>query len=287
MKRTTSSGRTKHPGSLRKRIAPLQAGLLLLIIGCVSTASAAAIGGVSQGYDTSQTNLSPGTLMGLSNDKNSAEPATAGQAYELLGLVADKPLLALNDGTHQVQIVVSGTSEALVSDLNGSIKAGDRVTASPIKGVGMKATDAGQIVGTAQGSLEDSKTTSETVTDKQGKTKTIEVGTVPVQVSVSYYSGQSQNSLENVLPPFILHTANGVAGQQVSPIRVLIGLVAMLFGFVVVANMLQAAIRSGIIAIGRNPLAKTALQRELIDVCFTALGVLLLTTAVVYVVLKI
>jgi len=287
MTRTTIIGRTKPPGILRRRMAALQTGVLLLVVGLVTTASAAAIGGVSQGYNTTSDNLAPGTLMGLSNDKNSAEPATAGQAYELLGLVADKPLLALNDGNHQVQIVVSGTSTALVSDLNGDIKAGDRITASPIKGVGMKATEAGQIVGTAQGNLAESQTASETVTDKQGKSKTIKVGTIPVQVSVSYYSGESQNSLQNVLPPFVIHAANGVAGQQVSPVRVLIGLLAMLFGFVVVANMLQAAIRSGIIAIGRNPLAKTALQRELVDVCFTALGVLLLTTAVVYVVLKI
>ena len=67
----------------------------------------------------------------------------------------------------------------------------------------------------------------------------------------------------------------------------LIALLVLVFGFVIVANMLQAAIRSGIIAVGRNPLAKTALRRELVDVCLTALGVLAIAAIVVYIVLKI
>jgi len=228
-------------------------------------------------------------VMGLSNDKNVAVPASSGHSYQLLGLVADKPLIALNDGSHQAQIVISGTSNALVSSINGTVKAGDKITASPIQGVGMKATDAGQIVGTAQSDLSSKKATSETITDKSGKKQTIEVGLVSLQVSVSYYAGSSssQSALASVLPPFLLHIANGISGNTVSPLRVLIALLILVFGFVIVANMLQAAVRSGLIAVGRNPLAKKALRRELIDVCLTGLGILVLVAIVVYIVLKI
>ena len=254
---------------------------------CMPAMSVAANTGVSQGYTTTETNLAAGTIMGLSPNTNTAAPATSGKNYQLLGLVADAPLIALNDGSHQVQIVVSGSAKALVSDINGEVKAGDKITSSPIVGVGMKATDAGQIVGIAQGDLAKSTTSSETITDKTGKSQTVHIGAVALQVSVSYYAGSSdQSALSSVLPPFILHTANGIAGQQVSPVRVLISLIALVFGFAIVGNMLQSAIRSNIIATGRNPLAKQALRRELVDISITALGILLLTTLTTYLVIK-
>ena len=211
--------RDYYPKTMTKlrRFIPVS---FLVVFLLLPAAAAFANSGVSQGYTTTETNLVAGTIMGLSSDKNVAEPASSGHNYQLLGLVADKPLLALNDGSHQVQIVISGTSKALVSDINGRIKAGDKVTASPVSGVGMKATDAGQIVGTAQTGLSDSSATSQTVTDKNGKTQTIKVGLVPLQVSVSYFAGSSnQGTLASVLPPFILHLATGIAGNQVSPLQ--------------------------------------------------------------------
>jgi len=259
--------------------------ILVLTICWLTLGSAAANSGISQGYTTTETNLTPGTLMGLS-DNNTATPATSGRSYQLLGLVANAPLLALNDGNHQVQIIINGTAVALVSDINGTVKAGDRITASPVRGVGMKATEAGQIVGTAQTPLSKNELRTQTITDKNGKAQTIKLGYVTLQVSVSYFTGVEQGGLANVLPPFIMRTATNLAGQQVSPLRVLVALLVLIFGFVIVGVMLQAAIRSTITAMGRNPLAKRSLFRELMDVSLTALGVLIVTTLVVYMVIK-
>jgi hypothetical protein len=244
--------------------------------------------GVSQGFTTDQTNLVAGTLMGLSPNTHSAEPALNTRSYQLLGLVADQPLIALSDGSKEVQITISGPARALVSDINGDIKTGDKITASPISGIGMKTIDAGQIVGTAQADLSSVSTTDRTITDKSGKSQIIKIGSIPLQVSVGYYAGlQDQGKLASALPPFILTFANNIAGQQVSALRVLISLIAFIFGFVIVANMLQSAIRSNIISVGRNPLAKTALRRELVDVLTTALVILLLTVVIVYLILRI
>ena len=225
--------------------------------------------------------------MGLKpNTKDIVVPAVSAQRYQLLGIVADQPLIALNDGSSQVQIVVSGSTEALVSTINGPIEAGDKITASPISGVGMKATDSGQIVGTAQTGLSGNATT-QTVTDKSGKKHTVKVGTVTLQVSVGYYAGQiDQGKLASVLPPGLLSAANNIAGQEVSALRVLIGLLALIIGFIIVANMLQASIRGSMTAMGRNPLAKQAIRRDLIDICLTALGILVLTIIIVYLVIK-
>jgi hypothetical protein len=267
----------------------LLAAACLLSVGLwLTPALAAANGGVSQGFSTSSSNLTPGTIMGLKpGSKQTVVPAVSNQKYQLLGVVAGEPLIALSDGQNQVQINVSGPAEALVSDINGTIKTGDKIAASPITGVGMKATDAGQIVGIAQADLSASHPSQQTVTDKQGKSHTLEVGTIPIQVSVGYYAGaQNQGKLAAILPPSLLTLANNVAGEQVSALRVLISLFALVLGFIIAANMLQAGIRSGMVALGRNPLAKKALRRELLDICATAIGILVLTAIVMYLVLK-
>lgn len=269
-----------------KRTAGLAIGLFVLVSSLPVPAWASS--GVSQGFTTTEKNLVAGTVMGLKPGSNdTVVPAVSTQHYQLLGVVASQPLVALSNGSNQVQIVVSGPTEALVSTINGAIKAGDKITASPIKGVGMKATDSGQVVGTAQTDLTASSATKQTVTDKTGQRKTIEVGTIPLQVSVGYYAGeQDQSKLAAILPPFLLSAAGAIAGQEISALRVLISLVALLIGFAIAANMLQAGIRAGVTALGRNPLAKKSIRRELTDVCLTALGVLVLTLIVVYLILK-
>lgn len=264
-------------------------GAVLLSTLVLGGAVAYASSGVSQGYTTKTKNVEPGSIMGLSPNTNTAEPADSGQSYQLLGLVADKPLIALSDGTNQVQVVISGPANALVSDLNGEIKAGDKIASSPIVGVGMKATDPGQVVGSAQTDFSKIKTVPETITDKSGAKHTVHVGSMQLQVNVSYFAGESasQSALGSIMPPFVLQAANAIAGEPVSPIRVLIGLLALLLGFAIAGIMLQAAVRAGMVSIGRNPLAKKAVRRQLIDVSITAVAIMAVTAVVIYLVLKI
>lgn len=261
---------------------------VLLTSGLLPASAWATSGGVSQGFTTNETDLATGTLMGLKPDDHEiVEQAVASHTDHLVGVVADRSLIELSDGSKQVQITISGVTEALVSNINGTVNIGDKITASPISGIGMKATDGGQVVGTAQGNLNDAQTTKHTITDKTGKTQTISIGLVPLQVSVGYYSGeQSQGKIAAFLPPSILALANSISGQPVSPLRVLIGLLALVFGFIIIVNMLQSGIRANIISVGRNPLAKKALRRELLDICTTAIGILILTLVIVYIVLK-
>jgi F0F1-type ATP synthase membrane subunit c/vacuolar-type H+-ATPase subunit K len=276
----------KRRGLLAKSM--LVVSLVSLLVPLFTTVASAS-SGVSQGYTTKTPDLVAGSMMGLSPNTNTAEPATSDGSYQLLGLVADKPLIALSDGRNQVQIVISGPAYALVSDLNGTIKAGDKIASSPIVGVGMKATEPGQVVGSAQTDFSKIKTVEQTITDKSGKKHTTRIGSMQLQVNVSYFAGvsASQSALGSIMPPFFLQAANAIAGEPVSPLRVLIGMLALLFGFVISGIMLQSAVRSGMVSIGRNPLAKKAVRRQLFDVMLTALGVLIVTAIVMYFVLKI
>jgi len=261
-----------------------------LLAACFAVAvPASADNTVSQGFTTSRGDLASGTVMGLQpGGKRIVLPAISNKHYQLLGVVANKPLIALSDGNNQVQIVVSGTTYTLVSDINGPVRAGDKITSSPIGGVGMKAIDAGQVVGTAQEDLAATPTTTRSITDKKGKQHTVKLGTIPLQVAVGDYAGvQNDSKLNGILPPAFVTFARSIGGENVSPLRVLLGLIALIIGFIVVGTMLQAGVRSSIISMGRNPLAKKTIWQALTDVSLTALGVLALTFVAVYLVLKV
>jgi hypothetical protein len=273
--------------------APLQRiwwfGGIFVVLQClvVSTICSAA-GAISQGYTTRSDNISRGALVSLvSNSTTTVEPATSSNAANLVGVAADKPLIELSgSGEGSTQVVVGGSTEVLVSDVNGSVKAGDKIAASPIGGIGMKASEAAQIVGTAQVSIDSAKTVEQSITAKDGTKQTIKVGLLSVAVNVTYYSASmSKGTISSFVPPFLQSIANSVVGREVSPLRVLLGAIVLLLGFIAVIVMIQTSIRNGLISLGRNPLAQKAVRRGLIDIIVAAIGLLVLMAVIVYVVL--
>lgn len=247
--------------------------------------AASAQGAISEGFKTNDPNLAVASLVVLqTNSQSTVQAATSDKSSQLLGIVAERPLVALGDDTSQAQIVTNGLTPALVSDVNGAIRVGDKITASPIEGVGMKALSSTQVVGTAESVLNTSGATTRSLTDKSGHKQTVHIGTVLVQVNVSYYA-TTQDRLSSLVPTFLLNFGSTIAGKDVSPLRVLIGFLCLIIGFVIAAIVLQAAVRSGIISIGRNPLAHSALRQSLIDVLVTCVGLLLVTIILFYLIL--
>lgn len=246
----------------------------------------ATTGAISQQYQTNVTGITAGELLSLSAAGSSTvEPAnSATNVSRLIGVAADKPLLELSGkGASSVQVVVGGSSSALVSDINGPVKVGDKITASPVSGVGMKASNSTEVVGIAQANLDSVSTVKRSVAGTNGKDVTIKIGLLPIAVTVEYYSVSSASgTASSFVPPFLQSLANQLTGKQVSPLRVLFGAALLIMGFAAVTFMLYVAIRSGIISIGRNPLAERALRKGLVDVIIAALGVLTATAVVVY-----
>lgn len=245
-------------------------------------------GAIAQTYETNSTNLGLGSLVSLTPvGSNSVGPAFSSNASNLVGIAAEKPTLELSKGdSSSVQVVVNGSTEALVSDVNGPVVAGDKITASPISGVGMKATAATEIVGTALKNLSDVKTVNENVTASSGKSVTIRVGLLPVAVTVVYFANEAPNgNVSSFVPPFLQSVAYAITGKAVSPLRILIGTLLLLLGFVTVAVILYGGVRSHIISIGRNPLAQRALHRGLADVLIAGFGILILTGVISYAIL--
>ncbi len=106
---------------------------------------------------------------------NSQNVIKSSQAYQntLLGIISTAPGMTLN--TNQVNgkpLALAGRVPVKVNLENGVIKTGDPITSSSIAGVGMKATQAGRVIGIA---LEDYSASSQ--------------GSITVFVNPSWYTG--------------------------------------------------------------------------------------------------
>ena len=242
---------------------------------------------ISQGF-TSQDELAVGSLVSLTEDatNGTVQAANSSNGDRLVGAMSKQSLLELSGGAKEVQVVIGGSSYALVSDINGEVKRGDKIAPSPLSGIGMKATESTQVLGTAEEDFADAKQVStQEVKDKNGSSRSVKVGLVMTQVNVAYYQKPDENS--TLLPSFLQKFANQVVGHQVSPIRVLIALILLIASFGGIAVLLYSSVSSSIISIGRNPLSADAVHKGIFEVAALAIGILLLTLIALYLVLVI
>lgn len=257
--------------------------LAFLVIFSNSLLNAQGAAAIAQGFQTAETNLTPGALMSLkAGSNNSVELANTDRVQRLVGVIGNDSLVELSKAEDTTLVVTSGVTMTLVSDANGAINSGDKITASPIDGIGMKATNSVLVVGTAQASLSSATTQKRTVTKTDGTQTQINIGLIPVQVNVTYYLEPSQNTF---LPPFLQDFANAVSGKEVSPVRVIIAALILLLAFLSIAVLLYSTVKSSIISIGRNPLSEKAVRKGIFQIGFTVLGILLLTLITIYLIL--
>ncbi|HSX33895.1 MAG TPA: hypothetical protein VLF91_06185 [Candidatus Saccharimonadales bacterium] len=268
---------------LRLRFTALGVSALMLIL-FVSSLSAQGVSSIAQGFQTSDSNIVAGALVSLTTGTpNTVELSTEEKVNQLLGVAGSKSLIELSGGNGSVQVVTSGVTNVLVSDINGTIKVGDRITPSPVAGVGMRANFSALVIGTAQANLSGVKTRAQTITDTKGKQQTIHIGAIPVQVDKVFYLANGDQP--SFLPSSIQTFANSIAGHEVSAVRVLIVGILITLLFVVVTVLLYSTVKSSIISIGRNPLSENAVHKSLLEVGVTIIGVLVCTIVVVYLIL--
>lgn len=261
----------------------------LVFVGFVSVPASAAddTAAISQGYKT-EGEVTPGTIVSFTDKSKTGAVAAANidSADRLVGVVARNPLVELSGGALQTQVVINGTVLVLVSTINGAVSYGDKIAASPISGVGMKATESGLVLGTvAKDFSEAQQITERKVRDRKGNMQTVKIGLLPVQVNISYYRAPDDD--QTILPAFLQQFVNAVAGRPVGLIRALIALALLVTGFGAAAVLIYASVRSSIISIGRNPLSAPAVHRSLFEVGAMSGGILLVMVIAVYLVLAI
>lgn len=254
------------------------------LLALVPPLGAQGVSSIAQGFQTTESNIVEGALVSLKSDTpNSIELANPERTNQLIGVVGTNPLIELSDDANSVQVVTSGVTQTLVSNINGNVQPGDKITASPIAGVGMRATQTGVVVGTAQANLEEMATSERTITDKEGKQQTVKIGLVPVQVDTVFFAGVSNGS--SFVPGVLQDLANSIAGRQVSALRIMLASLLLILLLVSVVVLIYSSVRSSIISIGRNPLSENAVHKSLLQVGLTTVGLLAFTVILVYLIL--
>ena len=260
------------------------------LVAVLFVAQFAAAQTVTQGYG-SDVVLQRGMIVGLKKDDlRKVEPINNDQFDRLHGVVigANESAVLLGNDNEKVYVASGGRFTVLVSDQSGDIKPGDYVTISSVSGIGMKAGDydpvilgraleefkggdSGTLVGTAK------------VKDTNGKEQQIRIGRIVVDVSIG------KNPLlknDNNLPDALRRASEMIAGKSVSPIRVYLSLVILTVAALISGSLIYSAVRSSLIAIGRNPLSKKSIIRGLFQVVIIGLMVFLSGIFGVYLLLR-
>lgn len=241
---------------------------------------------IAQGFKTRQEVGRGGLVSIVPNSDRTVEIATQAHPERLIGIVTDNPLVAISGGETEVQVVTNGLAHALVSDINGEVKRGDHIVVSAIEGVGGKAVVGSRVIGVAHGDFSEAQQVKEhQLTDTTGVKRTVKIGLLLVNVSPTYYEPPTnENSL---VPGFLQHFANSIAGRQVVPLRIFISVVIFLAGIVAIGVLFYSSVRYSITAIGRNPLSATAVHKGLVEVAMIGGMILLVTLITVYLILVI
>jgi hypothetical protein len=233
---------------------------------------------ISQSYISSDS-LVPGTIVGLKkNSSDTVEPASSTTSAYILGVIIDNSgsqLSISSNKSNQVHVATSGVEPILVSDINGSIGVGDPITSSPIKGVGMKATDNVKIVGVAQEAFPNGSASKQTYKDQKGQQQTVKLGQISTLVNVAYFYKQPDKT---IIPSAIQNIANALAGKKVNALPILISIGIFVMAMIVVVSIVFSLIRNSIISVGRNPMAQSAVYRNVIQL--SLLIILILGVAV-------
>jgi len=264
------------------RAVAVTTGLLgVVLAACVPTAQA--ITSLSESYSTSD-DLAIGSLVSVKDDQTDiVMAADSSNVNNLLGVViaSGSSLLTLSNGKDdQVQVATEGTLPVLVSDINGQIERGDHITASPVKGVGMRASANVRIVGIAQGKMTNAK--DQKYTDAKGVEKTMKIGEVPVLVNVAYYFKEPDKT---IVPAAVQNIANSLAGREVGTVPIIIAGAIFLVMLIIVSSLIYSMIRSSIISVGRNPLSQSAIYRDLVQLSGLVIAILGVGLASIYLVL--
>lgn len=260
-------------------------GQFLIMIGSPALAATTT---VSQGYKAASA-ITVGTIVGAdSADSQSVVTANIDNRNNLLGVVVDpkESLLNLSSTVSQVQVATGGVVQANVSTINGDIAAGDKIVISPISGVGMKAVEAGKIIGVAQGSFSQANSGAQkkTIKDKAGNNNEVYIGQIPVVVNVSYWTPENSvaaNSIVSTLTSF----ASNIVGKKVSPLKALLGVAVLLIAMLISAIILYSSVSSSIHSIGRNPLSGSAIKRSLFQVILIVFMIMLFSLGAVYLII--
>jgi hypothetical protein len=166
-------------------------------------------------------------------------------------------------------VTTSGKIRVLVSSINGNIKKNDFITTSTIPGVGQKATKNGMIIGTA---LQDYSNSNQKVSGE-------------ILVAVNPHLNVSFADIKTNLLETFRSTSDLMFLSQLTTLRYILAVGIVLLSFAIGFVYFGRIARSGLEALGRNPLASKMIQFNLIFNLFLMVIIILVGLGIGYLIL--
>lgn len=202
-------------------------------------------GQIAVNLEVEDTDATAGDILIIQEDDTLVR---ASSAYDkkIFGVVVADPAIVLNVTSAKTKsIVSSGEVNVKVSNKNGNIEVGDFITSSDEAGVSQKATEEGVVVGKALASYSSSG-----------------VGTIPVMVNITFQSGIVAGDINELWDKLIALSAGSLKepGDLQTLLRYLFAFLLGVGTFVLGFFFFARSLRVGLVAIGRNPLAKGTIR---------------------------
>lgn len=256
--------------------------LIVLSLAPVGAASA----NISHSYQAAES-IPNGSIVSLDSRRSGyVDLANTENDSRLLGVVlpSQDSLLAIDPTNSTVQVAITGTVNTLVTNVNGNIRVGDQVSASPFNGIGMEALPGVRIIGIAQTGFNgnSAQATPEQVKDKSGKTQEIKVGYIKLTIAIASGNTSASGSQANFLQKLI----KSLTGRTIPTIRIILGILVAFLSLVSLVTLIYTSIYGSIISVGRNPLAKHAIFRTLLFVMIVACLTIAIASVTIYYLLQ-
>ncbi len=245
---------------------------------------------ISQGYQTSDKKIVAGMAVSLiSDDQNNrqVEATNKNNVQNFVGIVTtiDDNLVSLTNDSTDVLVTTTGEVSVFVVDINGKVAKGDLVTISPLNGAFMKSNDQSPnskfVMGTALEAFNDAQAKSQKVTDAQNGERIVKVDKVKVEINQSI---DTRSAAEEAATSLQL-AGESITGRPVGQAQVFAAILVLLIVLIVEGSIIYGAVHSTITALGRNPLAKRLVFKQILQVSWLALVVLLFGLGAIYLVL--
>ncbi len=241
----------------------------------------------AKGYATDDQQLQPGMVAALSQDGTpelpKVERASLDDDAKIIGVTTtpDGELVTVVSGSEQIYVQATGEVDVFVSDINGEVNEGDLLALSPLRGILMKADHTTTaIVGIAlegfAGKPTETKSIQEDGGQREAKVATLRIN-LDYKAPSNQQIGQTDSSLDRL--------GYALTGRNVGEIRVLAAVIIFLIVLVAEGGIIYGAVSSAITALGRNPMARKIILKEMIRVIFIALVVLGLGVLAIYAIL--
>lgn len=207
-------------------------------------------GGVGFTVDVENADAEDGDIVSFYN--GSYRLAEVGSDANMLGVVTMNPAITVGNTSQEgVPVVSSGHSYVRVSTVNGPIKAGDLITSSPIPGIGGKSEGFGQVLGVALADFTEANVEA--------------IGRIPVAINIRAHT------------PFTELTS-----KPFDFLRYLLAFIiaagSVILGFVYFGKVA----RTGVEALGRNPLAGRLIEFGVFLNLFLTLGIIAIGIIIAY-----